>query len=196
MLLVFTHAYTWTILALFSGIFLAVMYKLNRFQKKSIIILLILVVSSAAVDVTRSVLTGTSGGMQDDIGLARVAGAGQTALLWINLTNTSQIYAGGLFGNFIIFSLGSYWLVRSNSRDMSSLFILIFLAMAVLPILFGDDVIQSRVLYDIPFQIPAAIGLTYLIRRPNGMLFVLPICVWLLAIAVRGVSNFFYIAPS
>jgi len=195
-LLVFTHVYTWTILALFTSIFLVVMYRLNWYQKKIIITLLIVLLASVAIDVTRSILTGISGGIQDDVSLARIAGTGQSAFLWTNVTDTAQNYAGGIFGNFIILTLGVYWLVRSNSRELSSIFILIFLAIAVLPLLFGDGVIQSRVLYDIPFQIPAAIGLTYLIRRPNGMLAILPICVWLLAMSIRDITNFYFITPS
>ncbi|HET6458121.1 MAG TPA: hypothetical protein VFG24_04505 [Nitrosopumilaceae archaeon] len=196
MLLVFTHAYTWTILALFTGIFLGVMYKMNSFPKKSIIVLLIIVLASVAVDVARSSLTGNSGGIEGDISLARLAGTGQSALLWTNLTDTAQNYAGGLFGSFIIFTLGVYWIFRSNSRELSSIFILIFLVMAVLPLLFGDVVIQSRMLYDIPFQIPAAIGLTYLKMRTNGMLLILPICIWVLAMSIRDVSNFYFISPT
>src|SRR5439155_4017578 len=149
-----------------------------------------------AIDVARSSLTGSSGGIEGDIGLARMAGTGQSALLWTNLTETAQNYAGGLFGSFIIFALGVYWILRSNSRELSSIFILIFLVMAVLPLIFGDGVIQSRMLYDIPFQIPAAIGLTYLKRRTNGMLLILPICIWILAMSIREVSNFYFISPS
>jgi hypothetical protein len=195
-LLVFAHAYTWTMLTLFTGIFLVVTYKLNFYPRKNVIILLIVVLSSVAIDVARSILTGTGSGIQDDVGRARMAGTEQSALLWTNLTDTVQNYAGGLFGSFIILTLGVYWFFRSNSRELSSIFILIFLIMAILPLLFGDGVIQSRMLYDIPFQIPAAIGLTYLKRRPNGMLVILPICVWLLAMSVRSVSNFYFISPS
>ena len=195
MFLVFTHVYTWTLLALFTGIFLVVMYKLNFYQKKSIIILLVIVLSSVAIDITRSSLIGISGGIEGDTHLASLAGTGQVALLWSNLVYTTQYYAGGLFSDFIIFGLGVYWILRSNPRELSSIFILIFLAIAILPILFGDRLIQSRMVYDIPFQIPAAIALTYLKRHPNGLLMILPICIWLLAMSVRAVSNFYYVFP-
>ncbi len=196
MILVFSHVYTWTILALFTGIFLGVMYKLNSNRKRSIIILLLVVLSSVAVDVARSSLTGTSGGIESDVYLANTAGTGQLASLLSNLSDTTLNYAGALFGNFIIFVLGSYWLARSNSRELSAIFILIFLSMAILPLLLGNDVIQTRILYDIPFQIPAAIGLTYLKRHTNGILMILPICIWLVAMSVRASSNFHFISPS
>jgi len=67
--------------------------------------------------------------------------------------------------------------------------------MAILPLLFGNGSIQSRMLHDIPFQIPAAIGLTYLKRHANGTFMILPICIWLLAMSVRAVSNFYCISP-
>ena len=196
MLLMFTHVYTWTILALFAGIFLLVMYKLNSYHKKSIIILLIVVLSSVAIDVARSTLTGASGGIEGNIGLARVAGTGQLISLWGNLTDTAQNYAGGIFGNVIIFALTVYWLFRSNSIKLSSIFILIFFTLAILPLLAGDGVIQTRILYDIPFQIPAAIGLTYLKRHTNGILMILSICLWLAAMSIRTVSNFYFISSS
>ncbi|OLC92577.1 MAG: hypothetical protein AUG16_00855 [Thaumarchaeota archaeon 13_1_20CM_2_39_20] len=194
--LVFTHAYTWTILALFTGIFLIVLHKLSYYNKKRIIILLIIVLSSVAIDVARSSLTGTSAGIESDVSLARVAGPEQVVSLWSNLTDTTQNYSGGIFSNFIILALGVYWLFRSNSRELSSIFMLVFLALGVLPILVGDGVIQSRMLYDIPFQIPAAIGLTYLKRHTNGILMIFPICIWLFEMSIRAVSNFHFVSPS
>ena len=196
MLLVFTHVYTWTILMLFTAIFLGIMYKMNSYNKKRIIILLIVVMSSVALDVIRATLTGTSGGIEQDANLAQAAGPEQFTSLWSNLTDATQNYSGGQFSNFIILTLGLFWLVRSNSRELSSIFILIFLAIAVLPLLVGDSKIQSRILYDIPFQIPAAIGLTYLKKQQNGILMILPVCIWLLAMSVRAVSNFYFLAPS
>jgi hypothetical protein len=71
---------------------------------------------------------------------------------------------------------------------------LIFLSIALVPIIFGDYVIQTRMLYNIPFEIPVAIALTSLVRK-NGMIAV-AICIWLLAIAVRTVSNFHLVLPT
>ena len=195
-LLVFSHTNTWTIFAMFEGLFLAIMYKMNHYHRKNIIFLLIVVLSSVAIDVARSSFAGSSGGIASDIDLAQGAGTGQLASLWSNLADTTNGYAGGQLSIFIIFTLGLYWLFRSDSRQISSIFILVFLALAVVPLLVGDGVIQSRVLYDIPFQIPAAIGLTYLWRHTNGILMTLPICIWLLAISLRMVTNFYFVSPS
>ena len=195
-LLVFSHANTWTIFAMFEGLYLGVMYKMNHYNRKNIILILIIVLASVIIDIARSSLTGTSGGISSDLSLASASGAGQLTSLWGNLVNTAQFYAGGQFSNVIIFALGLGWLYWSNSRQASDVFLLLFLSMAVLPILVGDDVIQSRVLYDIPFQIPAAIGLTILWRNTNGILMSIPICIWLFVISLRMVTNFYYISPS
>ena len=70
--------------------------------------------------------------------------------------------------------------------------------MGIIPLFFGNLVIQTRVLYDIPFQIPAAIALTYIMKKhTNGTMMILPICIWFFAISIRAVSNFFgFILPS
>ena len=196
-ILLFSHVYTWTILTLTMSIFLVAMFKINRYERKSIIVLSLIVILSIVIDVVRSVMTGFSGGIESDIVLAnKGAGTSQLVLLWSNLTDTIQNYAGGQYSNFIIFTLGLYWLFRANSRKLSSVFLAIFLSVGVLPLLFGDNVIQSRALYDIPFQIPAAIALTYMKKKQNGSLIISSLCVWLLVISIRTVSNFYFVWPS
>ncbi|MGI0021548.1 MAG: hypothetical protein ACRD9Q_01685, partial [Nitrososphaeraceae archaeon] len=196
-ILLFSHVYTWTILTLTMSIFLVAMFKINRYERKSIIVLSLIVILSIIIDVVRSVLTGFSGGIESDIVLAnKGAGISQLVLLWSNLTDTIQNYAGGQYSNFIILTLGLYWLFRANSRKLSSVFLAIFLSVGVLPLLFGDDVIQSRALYDIPFQIPAAIALTYMKKKHHGSLIISSLCVWLLVISIRTVSNFYLVLPS
>jgi hypothetical protein len=48
------------------------------------------------------------------------------------------------------------------------------------------------VLYEIPFQIPAAIALTN-IKRNSGNAIAFTICFWLIIISVRTASNFYLI---
>jgi hypothetical protein len=110
-------------------------------------------------------------------------------------------FLGGQFSNFIILGLGLYWLYRSNWREPSTIFLMIFLSIGIFSFMFGNWEIQTRVFYDIPFQIPAGIGLALILneaRRTTAaspLLFLLPICIWLLAMSLRSVFNFYYIAP-
>ena len=196
--LVLSHVYTWSILAVVMSIFLAVMLKLNYYQKKSIILLLLIILSSVIIDVARIFITGSTGGIEQDIVKAYGGvSLSQFALRWSNLNYTINTYVGGQFSNFIIFILGLYWLLRSDLYQFSSIFLVVFLSIGIIPILFGNWIIQTRILYDIPFQIPAAIALTHIRKKyANGTLVLFPICIWLLAICIRAVSNFYLIFPS
>jgi hypothetical protein len=65
----------------------------------------------------------------------------------------------------------------------------VFLSLGILPVLFGDKIVQSRVIYDIPFQIPAAMALTYIFNSRTGKLITITIALSLLSIAVYTMTN-------
>ena len=109
------------------------------------------------------------------------------------MVDVTQIHYGGQFSNFIILILGLYWLIHSNLRQPFTILIMIFLSIGVIPLFLGGWIMQTRVLYDIPFQIPAAIALTYVMKQANGTIILLPICAWLIAMAIRAVTNFYLI---
>ncbi|MEW6604824.1 MAG: hypothetical protein AB1351_09090 [Thermoproteota archaeon] len=188
--LIFSHIYTWTVLAIVGGIFLAAMIKLRYYDRKCAFLLLLVILFTVVIDVARVALTSSSSGIERDIIIAESqAGTEQFNLRWNNLSYSIHTFLGGIFNNFIILLLAAYWLFRSDLRNASTIFLLIFLSIGILPILFGDWVIQTRILYDIPFQIPAAIGLTYLTRRQNGAAITVAACLWVVALAIRITSN-------
>jgi hypothetical protein len=47
---------------------------------------------------------------------------------------------------------------------------MIFLLIRILPLFFGDKVVQSRVFYDMPFHVPAGFALTSIFLSRNGKL--------------------------
>jgi hypothetical protein len=154
--------------------------------------LLTVLIFSVGVDYLRIIVTGYPGGVEKDLGLASGGGAGQQQLLliWQNLTETTQNYSGGQFNNFIILTLGIYWIFRSNSREISAILLMIFLSVGIVPLLFGNTTIQTRFLYDVPLQIPAAIMLTYIMKRRNGHQIAFPTVIWLFAMSFKALSNF------
>ncbi len=193
---VYSHVYTWTILTLVMTIFLLLMYKMNYYNRKRIILLFLIISFTVVIDVSRTLITNVNGGIMGDTSLASTgAGIGQLFLSWNTLTDTMQNYAGGLLGDFIIYALVIYWLIKTDLRNPLGTFLGVFISIGTLPLLFGNGVIQSRVFYDIPFQIPAAIALSYVSKRKNGLLLVLPICIWLVAISLKMVTNFYYVSP-
>jgi len=189
--LLFSHVHTWIILTIFMIVFLAATYKLKFFKKKNAVLILLIILASIAVDVGKVTLTDSVGGIQQDIAIANTkTGTENFIVIWQNLLESIQVFAGGQFSNILILLLCVCWLVRSDFQSIRDVFIGIFFSIALFPLLFGNDVIQSRVLYNIPFQIPAAIGLTYFFNRPYGKLIVLAIGIAIFAMAIKSASNF------
>jgi len=197
--LLFTHIYTWTILVMVMVVYLLVLLKLNYYDRKRIIIMLIILSSSIMLDVGRMVLSGAYSGFAYDIspsfGSDLILGFGQFSTRWSTIVDTTQNYYGSLFGNSIIYGLCLYWLLRSQLRDASSIFLMVFLSIGIIPLFFGNWSVQARVFYDIPFQIPAGIALTSIYLRSKHAILALTICVWLVALAVQAVSNFYFVNP-
>jgi hypothetical protein len=146
------------------------------------------------VDISKVLLTGSSGGIEQDIELAqRGLGIEQFNLRWQIFTTTIHHVVGGIFSNFIILTLGLVWVLKSNMREPSTVFLIIFLSAGLVPLFFGSWDIQTRVFYNMPFEIPAAIGLYYISKRSGSILVPLAGCAWLVAVSLYTVMNFYLI---
>jgi len=191
LLLLFSHVYTWTIMTLFMFIFLGAAYRLKFFETKKIILIALVLTATVVIDIGKSSLTDSAGGIEQDVSIASTKASTENILLiGNNLIESIQLFAGGQFGNILILFLCAYWLLRSKLYSIQNIFVAIFFSIALLPVLFGNDVIQTRILYNIPFQIPAAISLTFFINRPYGKLTVLVVCILIFAMSVKSVINF------
>jgi hypothetical protein len=100
---------------------------------------------------------------------------------------------GGVFSNFIILTLGLFWVLKSNMREPHTIFLMIFLSAGLVPLFFGVWTIQSRVFYDMPFEIPAAIALYYISSRSGSILVTLAACTWVVAVSLFTVMNYYLI---
>ena len=193
----FSHVYTWSVIAIVMGVFLAVTFVRNQDKRKASAIMLIILASSVAVDLARATFTEATGGMERDLKLAdNLTGPDQFNQRWSNLRYTSTTFVGGIFGNVVILALGLYWMYKSQMDKTSTILLLAFFSVGIIPILIGDWIVQTRILYDIPFQIPAAIALSQIRDKPKGNILFASICVWLVFIAVRTASNFYFISPT
>jgi hypothetical protein len=147
------------------------------------------------VDITKVLLTGSSGGLEQDIELAqRGLGIEQFNLRWEILNTTIYHSLGGVFSNFIILLLGLFWVLKSNMREPHTVFLIIFLSAGIVPLFFGSWGIQARVFYDMPLEIPAAVALYYISKRSSSILVTLAGCTWLVAISLFTVMNY-YLVP-
>jgi hypothetical protein len=211
----FIHVYTWTILAAVAGIFLLVMLLVGIWDKKRkknkkivsnnnnnnpftnrnrITWLLIAILVSVGVDITKVLITGSSGGLVQDVELARTdLGIEQFNTRFDTLDSTMHGSLGGVFSNFIILILGLFWVLKSNIQAPSTIFLMIFLSVGLIPLNIGSWLLQARVLYDMPFEIPAAIALYYISRRSESILVTLAACTWLVAVSLITVMNYYFV---
>jgi hypothetical protein len=213
----FIHIHTWTILAAVSGTFLVAMLLVaiwknnkkkkkkkknngnsnisNLFTKRRIIWLLLAILVSIAIDITKVALLGSSGGVERDIEVAQTnLGNEELNMRWRILDATMHGSLGGVFSNFIILLLGLFWVLKSNMREPGTLFLIIFLSAGMVPLTFGFWTLQVRVLYDIPFEIPAAIALYYISARAGNRLLTLgAACTWLVAVSLVTVMNYYLV---
>jgi hypothetical protein len=188
-----THEPTWPILSLILSIFLLIVLYLYPKSKKTIVTLFISIIPSIIIEITRIMWTKNSG-VARDIAFANSQGAGlhDFYTIWKNLISSTHTYLGGLFGNSIVLLLVIYWLHKCDLKEKTNLLLVVFLSITTLPIFFGDKIILCRVLYEIPFQIPAAIALDD-IKKNNGSMFTFTICLWIVILAIRSVSNFYFV---
>jgi hypothetical protein len=207
-----THVYTWTVFAVVLGTFLVVILLAtlrkkidkkksnsknigNIFTEKRIILLLLAIFLSIVVNITLVALIGSNGGVERDIHLAQTnLGIEQFNVRWRHLDATMHGSLGGVFSSFIILLLGLFWVIKSNMREPGTLFLIIFLSAGMVPLTFGLWTLQTRVLYDIPFEIPAAIALYYISTRSGSRLVTLAAaCTWLVAISLVTVMNYYLV---
>ncbi len=188
-----SHAPTWTVLTVVIITLLGILLKLNNYFKKNILYLFLAIIPSIVIDLIRTVLIKTSG-VIEDLSFAQSQGARffDPNDIWNNLVNSTHIFMAGQFGNPIIFLLVLYWFYHCDIKDKSTIWLFVFLSLILLSVIVGEQEIQTRVLYEIPFQIPAAIALTN-IKRDSGNAIAFTICFWLIIISVRTASNFYLI---
>jgi hypothetical protein len=193
--LLFTHVYTWVIITAVLVVFIIYGLVMGNNSRKRLSFLLSAIAISLILDIIRIQIIGTSSGIQQMNVFSYGISLGQYYQSWGNLTFATQIYVGGIFSNFIIYILGIYWSLRSNIKEPKNIFLFIFLSIGLIAIFIGDEVIQARLFYDIPFQIPAAIVLTQMMKTYNGKMMAIAVCMWILFVSVRTLFNLYLISP-
>lgn len=190
------HVYTWTIVISVAFVFLFVVLMLNYYARRRIFVLYLILSSSIAVDILKSTWIGSSSGLEVDlsVGVTHGLGISQFGERLKTLADTVQIYYGGVYANIAILGLVIYWLIHCRTRESANIFIMIFLSTALVPLFLGDYVLQSRVLYNVPFQIPAAISLYY-IGRNNGKMISIALLLITGYLSLHILANLGYVPP-
>ena len=207
-LLFLSHVFTWIVMSIVMGVFVVILLRYHpnsdryfshpkhgmQEKRRRIFLILLVIASILLIDFGRMSLTDSYSRLERNLLVAEEKfGFEQFNLRWDNLDRAVHNNLGGLFSNFIIYSLVLYWLYKTRWHELSTILVMVFLSIGLVPFIFGNWEAQSRILYDIPFQIPAGIALAIILKKDNGVMMLLPVCLWLFAISVRSVLNFYYI---
>lgn len=193
---IFLHSYTYTVFIVVLAVFLIATLFLKSAPKNLVIVMISLLVISFLVDLSKSAIIGTSSGITLDLGAAEKADVGisQFAARWSNLVRTILVHVGGIFGNSIFMISLAFigMMIINRKRNMVLVcFLLSFLSIGILPLFFGDKVVMTRILYNVPFQIPASLALIWIMRHNNvGLLATTGLLSYSAAISIRLLTNF------
>ena len=184
-------------------IFLLVWTALQRMRAKKslrlITLLSIVIAGIIAVDVLKSEFTEATSGFENDLAVATV----HTDIIefknfWQNIDKTFQRFMGGFLTNSMVLLLLFLWTLKADYTKISDKFLLSMLFVALIPILLGDFVVQSRLMYIIPIQIPASIIMYKIYKNPK-ISFGKPLFFALLLIqfnyALRAMANMNFVLP-
>jgi hypothetical protein len=186
-----SHVYTWTIITAFLVIFSIVLRQKRIYKSERFKIIFIVIGCIIVFDFTKSFLLDSSSAVQRDFIVAETLNFGfsQLGTSWSTLVRTVEVFLGGIFGNIIVLLLALYCGLLYRQKNLAGYFIIVFLSLGILPIFFGDKIVQSRIFYDIPLQIPAGVALTSIFVRKDGKLKSIAIIAGLIAISVYTMSN-------
>ena len=76
----------------------------------------------------------------------------------------------GIFGNIALLILAFFGTILVRYKSTIGTFVLVFTSIAIIPLYFGDKIILSRVMYDIPLQIPIGWAMTNIYLSREGKL--------------------------
>jgi hypothetical protein len=191
--LMFVHSYTWSILIIFTSVFVIVLYFKRLINRRTIVTILIVLVILLVFDLAKGSLGLGRGAIGNNFFTIDRTGTGteQIELRWSNLVRTVQVYIGGIYSNIFVLStafLGSILLYQK--RLYGGIFVLVFMSLGVLPLFFGDREIIARFFYDIPFQIPAAVALYWFHRQGLvGTIIMISIIISIVAGSINITTN-------
>lgn len=197
----FYHSFTWSYFVAASLLFLVwtgVIKKRAKQNIRTILILGMILSGTIALDVIRS-YGGTSNIFEMDLNPSITLGLGEYAVRWNNLDTAFKIYLGGYLTNSAILLLLLVWALKASYQNHSDRFFLSMLFVSILPILFGDFVVQSRIFYNIPFQIPASVMLYKIYNSPRisfGKPLVYATILMQFNYALRAMANMEFVPPT
>ena len=161
------HIYAGAYLILVIGIFLIISLMVYRLRNvKRVFLIGTIFMFYIGLIIIRIILGGDISASlfeREDVGISIY----YVTAVWQSLTNSLHYYLGGTLGNAALFGLALVWVAYAKYDKTFDRVILAALFVGALPILFGNPVMQSRILYDIPIHIAAGIAVWNLVNRAD-----------------------------
>ena len=200
LLIMLTHLYTWThflaVMLLFGGMSFVFARKSVAAPKIKILLLLIVVGTMFPMDYAKSSYFSTPAATASDSAIATNIMPQDTNTRWDRLFFTMSSYVGGFLSNPALLLLAVIWMLKADlSKGLERLLISMFFISA-LPIAVGSVEFQTRVLYNIPFQIPALLALYGTkFRSRTSLILLIAIVLSFATYAVSAMANLYLQLP-
>lgn len=189
------HLYTWANLLAVILLFVGISFVFGRNSvtgpKIKILIVLAVVGTSFSIDQVRSYYFDTPAATGSDSAIGTNVGPEDTSGTGTRLIFTLNTYVGGFLSNPVIFLLALVWLVRADLTKGLERLMLSMMFILAIPITVGSVEFQTRVLYNIPFHIPALLAL-FLLNfkdKTSRPLLMLAILLVFATYALRAMAN-------
>jgi hypothetical protein len=158
-LVVFTHP--WTLNQYFSGvvvllILLALWARKEKIFKETSWFVFLYFISVSASAVMKELLLRGAGSVSANSAVS--SNLTSIPLFWGNLIAAMNFLYGGFFSNILLLSLVTFAILFYEDRDVSSLYLSILVFLSSLVFFMGDDMIKSRVFFNLPIGMFAAYG--------------------------------------
>jgi len=113
---------------------------------------------------------------------------------WLNFPRFMHYYVGGFFANSVLLAFAFVWTLYAKYEKTFDRILLSTLVIGTIPLIFGDHVFQSRIFYDIPIQIAAALMIYRIVNTRGFHSIFAKIALSLITIhfaiyAIRSLSN-------
>lgn len=163
-LIMLFHAYSFWYFSVVFGVFALVSFLYTRNQAgktilKSCIILMALT-PGILLDFSKPLFSDISPGLETQGAMVQKQFSLSNFNVRLeNLSETVQTYVGGYLAAPLIWLLVLAWILKSRSATSLDRLILSMLFITAIPLLFGSVEFQTRIIYNTPMQIPAALVL-------------------------------------
>ena len=173
--LLFVHLYTWeVIMAVLAVFFLIDLVKWVRSRRENREVKMIFAGLAANV-LARLVSSMILSVGLGSVGAAAISGESLSLLhfqnFWSILQNSLWRELGISFMNPLLFSLAVLGAVAVSFRnELAPRFLTAYVAAVAAPFVFGDSVVQTRLLYDLPVHLFSLLGLALILKLVEGLL--------------------------